>query len=222
MARKQAFNIPFVTLIGAAACICGGCAQAPAPNRLVECQNETLKLRRENDNLTQALMQANQEIDSQKRQIATLQKMSPETLKQLTRIGAVQLGRLTSAYRAKGSAYPEGIAVYIETYDASGHTIKAAGTVRIRLFDLQAEPPQLVGELVQGPEEVAKAWVGRFWTDHYSFRVPFAKTPKHRHITVQAEFTELLTGKTFVAEKLVEVDLQPTTTPATTSAPKGR
>ncbi len=219
MARKRSFDILYVALIGVAAGFPAGCSQAPPSNRLVDCQNENLKLRKDNDNLTRELVRANQEIESQKRQIATLQKMSPEKLKQLTHVGTVQLGRLTAGYSAKHTPYPDGIAVYIEPYDTDGHIIKAAGSVRIRLFELQAEPPRLIGELTLGPKEVEKAWIGRFWTNHYSFRVPFQKTPTSRHITVQTEFTELLTGKTFVAERLVDIDLSPTTVPATSSAP---
>jgi hypothetical protein len=216
MAPRCRLDIPLFAAVGLAACLAVGCAETREPNRLVECQNENLRLRKENDNLTRGLVQANRTIESQQRQIATLQKMGPERLKELTHVASVQLGRLTSGYSSKHTPYEDGVAVYIEPYDSEGHLVKVAGSLRVRLFELQVEPPRLIGELTLLAKELEKHWIGRFWTNHYSVHVPFQKTPASRHITVQAEFTELLTGKTFVAEKLVEINL-PTTT--TASAP---
>jgi len=214
MELKPMAYVPSTLLLIATMVILTGCAgQPPKPNPLVECQNQVLKLKDENSDLKKQLSEAQLTIENQTNQIARLQGLTTQQFSEMTRLKEVRIDRLTSQYDG-------GINVYLQPIDRDGNIVKAAGSVRIKLCELQGDEPRLVGQITVKPEELKKEWIGRFWTNHYTIRVPFQKRPETQNVTVHVEFMELLTGKVFVSEKMVEVRIKPTTTIPSTQPTK--
>ncbi len=187
-----------------------GCADQTA-DKLIRCQNETIQLKTENDRLNKKLADARQMIDQQQQQIKNLEKLGPARIKDLTHVDHIELDRLTGGYEENGCGYDSGVRVYIRPIDDSGHTIKAAGTVQIRLFELDHEP-KLLGQCRLNAEALKKTWIGRLWTNHYTIKCPFEKKPTSSNITVYVEYVELLTGKPFVTQQLIQVKIPPLAT----------
>jgi hypothetical protein len=190
-----------------------GCAQDRGPSPLSQCRTQLDQAREDNVRLTKQLAQANQTIQSQSKQIDTLQHFGTQRMAELIHVQSLQLDRLTGGYDDNHDGYEDGIVVYLQPLDQHRHIIEAAGLARVRLFELQKEP-KLIGEAVFTVPEFEKTWAGRLWTQHYTLRCPFARKPAIPNVTLQVEFTELLTGKTFVTEKMVTVKLPPATLPA--------
>ncbi|MFA5864960.1 MAG: hypothetical protein WC975_09775 [Phycisphaerae bacterium] len=222
MVRKSFRDILTLVVVSLAYGVVSGCATSgQGAKRLVEYQNQILQLKSENQKLTQQIVVDNQTIATQNQQIANLQRLGPERFAKLTRVASIQLDRVTGGYHEGAHAYDDGVVIYLQPFDGSGQAIKAAGSVRVRLFELTGEP-RLVGEVNIRPDELEKMWISRFWTNHYAIRCPFSKRPNSAHITVHVDFMELLTGKPFAAEKLVDVKIPPTTVPATSGVSQTR
>ena len=104
----------------------------------------------------------------------------------------------------------EGIKVFLRPLDADESVIKAAGDVKIQLYDLAAPKGRnLIGEYVWSAEKISQQWSSSAFTYHYSFECPWKKgaVPKHEEITVRVEFTDYLTGKVFSTQKICKVKL---------------
>jgi hypothetical protein len=147
-------------------------------------------------------------VDQQK-QIRSLQALGKTRLDKLFHVEKIELGRYTAGIDTDGKSGDDAVKVYLRPIDREGHTIKAAGDVKIRLFDLGADPRQsLIGEYEWSADQVAKQWSSSFMTYHFSFVCPWKKVPPlHKEVTVRVEFVDYLTGKHFTAQKLCKVKL---------------
>ena len=206
---KRGNFLPAVVVLAA---MLAGCADQTA-DKLIKCQNENFDLKERNEKLHKELVDAQQTIHQQNSQIENLEKLGPARIEQLTRVEKVDLDRQTGGYDDNNDRYDDGVAIFLRPIDAKGHTIKAAGALRVKLFELDGDEPKIRGQCQLTADELSQKWTGRFWTNHYSVRCPFTTMPTSSNITVQMEFTELLTGKPFIAQKLIEIKLPPTTLP---------
>lgn len=186
-----------------------GCAQNGAADKLIKCQNENIELKDRNEKLHKELVEAQQTIRQKDQQIQNLEKLGPARIEELTRVDRIDLDRQTGGYDDNRDRYDDGVAVFFRPLDAKGHTVKAAGSLRVKLFQLDGEEPKILGQCTFTSKELGSRWVGRFWTNHYSVRCPFKTRPTSAKVTAQVEFTEMLTGKPFVAQKLIDVKLPP-------------
>ncbi|MBN2563855.1 MAG: hypothetical protein JXQ75_23315 [Phycisphaerae bacterium] len=181
---------------------CGG----GAPGLVTENQ----ELRDKVEAQQRLLVARDEQIQDQARHIQELQGLTGErSLDRLVHVARIELERLTGGYDDDRDGVDDGVVAYVRLIDQDGDTIKAAGSVRVRLLDL-AKPPdsQLVGDVELGPEELRPAWYGRFLTSHYTIKVPWAhgaQRAEHKSITVLVRFTDLLTGQVFEAQQAVEV-----------------
>jgi len=150
------------------------------------------------------------ELVAQRKQIDSLQALGGrERLKRLFRVQRIALGRYTGGVDLDGKEGDDGIKVYLRPIDADGSVIKAAGTVKIQLFDLAIEgKDNLIGRYEWTAEQISKQWSSGFMTYHFSFKCPWkASPPAHDEITVRVEFIDYLTGKVLTAQKLCKVNL---------------
>jgi len=150
------------------------------------------------------------ELVAQRKQIDSLQALGgPERLKRLFHVRRIALGRYTGGVDLDGDEGDDGIKVYLRPIDADGSVIKAAGGVKIQLFDLAIEgKDNLIGRYEWTAEQISKQWSSGFMTYHFSFECPWkASPPAHDEITVRVEFTDYLTGKVLTAQKLCKVNL---------------
>ena len=190
-----------------------GCAQNQTADKLIKCQNENIDLKERNEKLHKELVDAQQAIQRQNQQIKNLEKLGPARVEQLTRVDRIDLDRQTGGYDDNSDRYDDGVAIYLRPIDAKGHTIKAAGSLRVNLFQLDGDEPKILGQCDFTSDELTQNGAGRFWTNPYSVRCPFKTKPTSSNITAQVEFTELLPGNPFVSQKLIEIKLPPNPPP---------
>lgn len=200
--RLPNLAVPFLLLLVGLICSC-----APGPDaRLQQCRRDQDKLRQENRKLELEIIEFQQTVADQSRQIESLQSLGPGRLDKLVTVDRVRLQRLTGGFSSSDKAGHDGIVIYLQPIDAHGHVIKAAGTARAELLDLANLPDKhLLGQWQFNADQLGKLWAGRLWTNHYTIRCMFPNPPDHNEITVRVEFTELLTGKTFTAQKLCAI-----------------
>lgn len=146
----------------------------------------------------------------QEKQIITLRRLGPDRLKKLFVVDRIELGRYTGGIDTDKKPGQDAMKVFVKPYDQGGSIIKAAGEMKIQLFDLAApEAARLIAEFNYPVETIGKNWSSGFMAYHYSFECPWGKPPKNPDITVRVEFIDFLTGKTFNAQKLVKITLPP-------------
>ncbi len=147
---------------------------------------------------------------NQKKQIRTLQTLSPNRLKKLFVVDRIELSRYTGGVDTNKKPGHDAIKVMIKPLDKAGSVIKSAGAMKIQLFDLADKPDKrLLAEYNYPVEKIGKHWAGGFMANHYSFMCSWKKPPANQKITVRVEFIDHLTGKTFTTQKLVVLALPP-------------
>jgi len=154
-------------------------------------------------------------------QILTLQTLGEKRLGQLYTVKRIRLGASTGGADTDPRPGDDAVKVVIEPIDQHGSVLKAAGSVKVQVFDLAApQAKNLLAESSDDPNTVTDYWVSGFMGGYFTFTCPLAATPDHDELTVRVEFVEYLTGKTFTAQKVVKVDLlaEPTSQPVTQPA----
>ena len=97
------------------------------------------------------------------------------------------------------------VVVFLEPKDRDGATIKAAGSIRVKLFDLAAaEGNRLLAEKTITPSQCSDAFSDSLLAYHYRIDLPL-ESPKHTELTLHAEFVDVLTGKPHRAQKAIRI-----------------
>ncbi len=185
---------------------------APGDEKLL---SRIRKLEQEKDGLQMVI------VDQQK-QIRGLQALGEgKRLEKIFHVSKISIGRHTGGVDTDGQPGHDAIKVFLRPIDKDGSTMKAAGDVKIQIYDLALpEDETLVGEYKWPVDKMSKHWSGGFMTYYFSFVCPWKKTspPKHKKLTVRVEFVDYLTGKMFVAQEVCEVRVKPTPKAATKPA----
>ncbi len=197
-----------VAVLGALLAAAGpGCnGQDRADARVTQIQ----ELRDKVEQQGRAIAQKDEQLAAQGRRIQELQGLTAEqSIENLVRVDRIEIERLSGGYDEDHDGVDEGVVVYLRLLDKEGDAIKAAGSANLQLLDLsRAEGPRTVGEVRLDPAALRPMWFGRLMTYHYTIRIPWsggAARPSSKSVTVRVEFTELLSGKTFEAQAVVEV-----------------
>lgn len=149
-------------------------------------------------------------LKQQEEQIGNLQRLGDRRLDNLFSVEEIELSRHSGGIDLDKKPGQDAIKVFLLPRDKSGSVLKAAGDVKIQLFDLaQAEGKTLLDEFIFPVKDISDHWSGGFMTYHYSFECKWETPPEHSEITVRATFTDYLTGKTFTAQKLCKIILPP-------------
>ncbi len=123
----------------------------------------------------------------------------------LVRVDRIDLDRLSGTYDDNRDGVPDGIVLYVRLFDADNDVLKAAGSVRVSLYDLSLpDGQQSLARLDYSAEELKPLWFGRFMTSHYTLRLPFGpncRKPSGQSVTAVVVFTDLLSGRSFEAQK---------------------
>ncbi len=161
-------------------------------------------------------------VDDQKKQIRSLQALGEgKRLEKIFHVSKIELGRYTGGVDTDGRGGHDAVKVFLRPIDRDGSTLKAAGDVKIQIYDLALPPKDnLIGEYKWSVDEISKYWSGGFMTYHFSFVCPWKEgtEPRHKKLTVRAEFVDYLTGRSFTAQKLCEVRLKLLATTSTKPA----
>ena len=183
-----------MTLLAAA---CVGCSGKP--------HQANVELRKENDALKQQTTRLEREAQQLRSDVRRLESESDvlptlpqERLEQLWTVGDIRFGRLTGIdRRAEGSP----LKVYLRPVDPEGSTMKAAGSITIEAFDLDAEQVRL-GRWEFSLDEARKLWVGVGMLNEYVLTCPWQGEPpaEGRNLLVRAIFHDALTQRSFQAQ----------------------
>ena len=197
-----------MVLAGAVAGLCGGCRASNGRHeemfqQLLSCRNELDRLRKANRKLQLSLA-------GKDRQIRTLQALGEKRLEKLFHVERIEFGSHTGGVDLDETPGDDGIRVYLRPVDRDGSTLKAAGAIRIQLYDLAAAPNEnLVGRYEWSVDQAAKQWSGFV---HYHYRLTCrwpARAPEHDEITVRAEFTDYLTGRRLTRQTTCRIERAP-------------
>ncbi|MDY7009211.1 MAG: hypothetical protein SVV80_00450 [Planctomycetota bacterium] len=195
-----------------AALLLVGCISQQADQTAIQLR----RCREENTKLQADIQDLQTELLARQKQIRTLQGLGEKRLENLFHVTGVKLGKYTAGADLDKTPGQDGIRVYLTPIDRDGHAIKAAGAVKIQLFDLAAKE-NLVAEHDFPVEKISEQWAGGFMTYHYCFDCRWPAPPEHDEITVRVEFIDYLTGKTFTVQMVCKVKL-PVSTTATAPA----
>jgi hypothetical protein len=187
-----------------------------------------IQLRKQNQALREQITMLNRRhdgdvatIDSLQRDHGSIPTLPQERLARLFTTDGLQLGHMTGGYRNENSTSPsDGFEVEVVPIDQQGDAIKAAGSFTIEAFDLDLPQHPLIGTW-QFPLEAARQ---KFF-DHlmlytYVLECPWKQgLPRHPNLTIKVTFDDELTGRRFVAQRQIHVELQPTTQPGPSPTP---
>ncbi len=150
-------------------------------------------------------------IDELQRQLQVARGLSDRDLENIYYPDKIEILSLTGGEDLDGQPGDDGVVVYLRPVDRDGDAIKAAGEVRIRLFDLQApDGHTLVGEYSFSVEALRECWFGKFMTYHYTLHCPWQHGPPgHAEITIRATFIDYLTRRAMSAQTTCTVKLPP-------------
>ena len=174
--------------------------------KLDQTQLEKQSLTRKNQDLTDT-------IKAQERRIQDLMGFNAGTSDTLFAVDRIELASLTGGADFDGQPGDDGIVVYLRPLDADGHVIKAAGEITVKLVDNNGPGlPRLLGRyVIDDPEELRRAWHGRFMTDHFTVKCPWNPKPEGKpqgpEVEIKVTFLDWRTGRSFTAHKVVEVSL---------------
>jgi hypothetical protein len=193
----------------------GGC-EDPQRRKILALEQQLDAARKESDQLTSDVEKLSARLQAQNRQIENLQALGDKRLEYLFRVETIEIGRHSGGVDLDKKPGQDAVLVYLVPRDQADNVLKAAGSVRIQLYDLaQPQEKTLLAEFTYPVEKIGKYWAGGLLANHYRFECRFPHPPEHPDVTIRAEFTDYLTGKTFSQQKLVKVTLPPETQPTT-------
>lgn len=185
-----------------------GCAAPTGKPAVARAQDRILSLETEVSQLQQRVATQQAAIESDRKQILDLQKLGgPQRTVRLAMLEGIRFANRSGGYDPSDSGTDQGIILYVQPYDADGDTIKAAGDLIVRMFDLSnASSPKLIQQYAWPAEQLRKIWNGKLWTSHFSAYCPFPKDyAPPRQVTVQAEFVDGLSGKAFKEQQVFTI-----------------
>ena len=186
---------------------------APAcvsPGQRARLLTENQTLRDQNTRLERTVAQRESSIAQLHRQIENLKGFPPDRPADLFAPVSIEIATLSGGADYDGQPGDDGVTVYLRPRDADGDAVKAPGRITIQLLDnANLTSPRMLGVYVfDTPLKLRELWHGRFASDHYSLKCPFAPGLDRsgiQRITVSAEFVDFLTGATLTAVKEVSV-----------------
>ena len=168
----------------------------------------------EKQSLTRRNQDLEETIKAQERRIQNLMGFEPGTPDTLFAVDRIELASLTGGTDFDGQPGDDGIVVYLRPLDADGHVIKAAGEITVKLVDNNGPgKPRLLGRyVIDDPDELRRAWHGRFMTDHDTIKCPWNPNPQGKpqgpEVEIKVTFLDWRTGRSHTAHKVVEVSVQ--------------
>lgn len=193
-------------------CLAALCAAGCPPQ-----QGEVAELRTRVETLSEQTRKQSEELLTREQELRDLRGQ----VERLTRIGGdgryellpkmtkLVIDNRSRGYNSDDRPGSDELRAYIATHDEDGDVVKFVGLVQAQVVDL-ANPPtqQLVAEARWTPEELRKQWFGRFGFQHYRLILPWGKggPPRHPSLTLRVVFVDVLTGRRFEEQKVVEVE----------------
>ena len=166
----------------------------PAEQSGVAIKRQNAELKAENEQL--------------KKQLETLMGIDkPTRLEAVSAVSSIELTNRCGIYDKNDDGKKEMLVVYLRPIDDMGDVLKAAGAVKIELWNLSAKPAEsLLSSWQIEPKDLKKRWSGSLLTSYYKlpFDVNSILTGKEKEITLRVEFTDYLTGKILKEQRVIK------------------
>ncbi len=163
---------------------------------------------RKNQNLTDRLATAERQAEQLKKQVQTLSVVKDDTKPEdIYDLQKVRIWRYTNLYDKDEDGKIESLIVYLQPVDSDGDVIKAAGNAEVQLWDLNRQQAQaLLGTWKVSSGEIKKEWYATVIASNYRLIFDISKLidKYEKPLTVKVKFTDLLSGKTFTEQKIIE------------------
>jgi hypothetical protein len=130
-------------------------------------------------------------------QVATLQRLGDKRLDVIFHPHRIELGKMSGGFREDDQTSDAGVRVFVRPIDAQGATLKAAGDVKIELFDLAAGPGrQFLGACQYGADQMSKYWMSAGFVNQYAFECRWpGDPPTHPDVTINVTFVDTLPAR---------------------------
>jgi len=180
-----------------------GCGSPPSGDgsseRIARLQKERLELQREIERLEQLTERLQGQVDT----LAGL----PEAVEKnyLYHLKQVELSKYTGLYDQSGDNVADTLRVYLKPVDQDGDIVKAAGLVDVQLWNLEGSAQDaMIGQWRVEPPALRALWYASLLTINYrlEFELPSAAIAVASPLTVKMQFTDMLTGKVFVQQRI--------------------
>lgn len=178
--------------------------------RELELRNQRDAAVRRARKLTEQVESLSADLRQKNRQIETLRKLDGVDVEKLYTTRRIELGRFTGGIDTDGKPGHDAVRVFLTPIDRDESPLKRAGNVTVQLYDLAADKDAtLLADFNYPPDRAGKHFASGLMSYHYSFDCPLPddRPLDHDTLTVRVTFTELLTGKTFDAQKVVTLQL---------------
>lgn len=200
--RRRSFGLVALAVLSSL----GGCPEAPS-----------IDLRRENMRLQEEIKKKDNELAAQfatiselNKQLMTARAFKPDDLEKIFYPEKLQIDSLTGGENYDSNPGDDGVTVYVRPIDKDGDVVKAAGDVRVELFDLARTTDNLIGRYDVPVDAARKLWYGKLGTYHYTVKCPWLHgPPQHDEITLRVTFRDYLTQRVITAQTVVKVKLAP-------------
>lgn len=166
-------------------------------------------LREEKRQLTRQIEQSRDQNEELKKQFEVLSGLPAEKLENLYELQKIKITRYTGFYDKDNDGTKETLIVYIQPIDEENDIVKATGAVDVQLWDLNRNSGEaLLGAWRVEPDEMKKLWFATLITINYRLTFDVAgkieNAPDRSGLTVKITFTDYLTGKVFIEQKVIE------------------
>lgn len=193
-------------VLGVFVLVASGCDRDLEPSFLK--QIETLK--EENLQLSHQTAELKEENIQLSGQVETLSGFdSGEREKSLPIIKKIAIAKRSGFVDKNKDAIKEKLVVYLKTYDRNQDVIKAAGSVRVQLWDLdKTSDMAMLKQWDIAPDQLTKMWMGAFMTDYYRLLFdidPFALRAGAEY-TLKVSFTDYISGNVLKEQKVIAFD----------------
>ncbi|UCD29079.1 MAG: hypothetical protein JSV03_00925, partial [Planctomycetota bacterium] len=159
-----------IMLIIAGLLSAGGCNFVPG-EKFQATQRELQLTQEKARGLETKIADQEETIGTLQARIAELREMDVSDLDKLIVPVRIELEGLSGGYDDDGKAGDDGIVLYVQPIDCDQHVIKAAGSLKVTLYDL-ANPPDenQIAEYSFNVPTTRSFWYGRMWTHHFTVR----------------------------------------------------
>jgi hypothetical protein len=205
--NARCWLIPGSALLGVILTAASGCQPETGP----ELHREISQLRAQIDEQKQLIETQQVKISKLSQQIQVARALAPDALEKVFYPEKIVIDTLSGGDDYDGKPGDDGVTVYVKPVDRDGDALKAAGDIRVQLYDLQNPPgKELIGEYEFPVDRVSRLWYGKLMTYHYTLRCPWQHgPPEHDEITVRVTFTDYLSQRMMTTQAVCTVKPAP-------------
>ena len=196
-----------VVMVATAAVLVNGCG---SPNLAsIEVRKENQELRSKVQDLQRREQAHLAQIRALESNATTVPSLPSERLDTLFTTHGITFGRLTGgADLDPKQPGDDGLKIYVVPTDGRGQPLKAAGSFVVEAFDLAKGDNHRVGRWEFPLDQAEKNWFGEAMLYTYVLTAPWQdQRPEHGELTIRVSFTDALTGRTFIEQKVVKANL---------------